>query len=325
MDNKRFILSREKIIGDKCKTGRSIERLDFAFAINKIYGPILGILMTSIIENNKDMNIGFNIFYDEISDDDKYRFQLFVDKYPLVSIGLYKIDETGMGDLYLRPGITSLSTYYRLIMPEVLYPEVKRLIYLDADMLCVGDLKELKNVDFEGNIVMAVTDPVMNRDTEHKEKIEFPLERHYFNAGFMLIDSEKWHQEAITDKTIKLAAEKKLPMMDQDTLNLSLMDNRGEISKNYNYVYSLAPRNVAGLKIVHFAGGSKPWTPWSEEYMEFPLYDQYRDISLWADFQYTPKNSKQMRLLAKSLWRNGHRLRSIGKYINYIKMKVMHR
>lgn len=30
--------------------------------------------MTSIIENNKDMNIGFNIFYDEISDDDKYRF-----------------------------------------------------------------------------------------------------------------------------------------------------------------------------------------------------------------------------------------------------------
>ena len=49
-------------------------------------------------------------------------------------------------------------TYLRLKLARYLPQEVERCLYMDADMLCVGDLREIFGMDMEGRICAAVRD-----------------------------------------------------------------------------------------------------------------------------------------------------------------------
>jgi len=57
------------------------------------------------------------------------------------------------------PKIKGLSaTYFRLLVGELLPPEVTKAIYLDADILVSGDLAGLWNTEMNGNLALAVPD-----------------------------------------------------------------------------------------------------------------------------------------------------------------------
>ena len=69
-------------------------------------------------------------------------------------------------------------TYLRLKLARYLPQEVERCLYMDADMLCMGDLREIFGMDMEGKICAAVRDA------------------HYQDARIMPVRADKNSSEA---------------------------------------------------------------------------------------------------------------------------------
>ena len=98
----------------------------------------------------------------------------------------------------------SLSSYARLFVGEILPSDVDRVLYMDCDMLVLGDISELWNTNLNDNIIGAVQDQVSRKS---KIAIGLDLSDDYFNAGLLLIDLKKWRDENMGEKCIQFIDE----------------------------------------------------------------------------------------------------------------------
>ena len=67
----------------------------------------------------------------------------------------------------------SKACFLRLLIP-LLFPELDRALYVDVDTLCLGDITELYNTDFENNYLLAC------RGAIHSDKQAAQLELPYY-------------------------------------------------------------------------------------------------------------------------------------------------
>jgi len=166
-------------------------------------------------------------------------------------------------------------TYLRLIVP-LLKPEVKRAIYLDCDIVVLRDIAELWNQDMEGKTLGAVPSVWLQNDFLEHLRTEYEVGDKYFNAGVLLMDCEKWHEENIFQKSLEIQANAKIsfPCCDQDLLNILFDRNYKELPTRFN-VIARTPESegLERLKmseaealeaqknavVVHFAGKCHPW------------------------------------------------------------------
>ena len=158
-------------------------------------------------------------------------------------------------------------------------------LYLDIDMLVVGDLRGLFALKMGESIVGVVSDYVNNspklrhKSANHKD---IYFKGAYFNAGFLLINLKAWERENITAQCFEVMKNYHLSAHDQDTLNAVIAESRrlylpfafnvlirayscaickGE-SLRYKFDFTREAMNRA-LKnpvILHFAGGNKSWS-----------------------------------------------------------------
>ncbi|MBK1971380.1 glycosyltransferase family 8 protein [Campylobacter sp. TTU_617] len=173
-------------------------------------------------------------------------------------------------------------SYYRLKINSILDNNVKNCIYLDSDMLCFFDIRELFALDLKDKIIACVNDPGSKKRKikfkEKNKKITFYFDQNYFNAGFLLINFEKYKKEKIEEKTHELA--KKcfyIKAADQDLLNFVLRNQilkldfaynfsiityayaicRDENSNRLNFTREEFNQSFKNPKILHY--GEKPW------------------------------------------------------------------
>ena len=72
--------------------------------------------------------------------------------------------------LYTRDYYTK-TTYFRLFIPD-LYPQYDKVLYLDSDIVVLGDIAELYNTNIKGNLVAAVPDDSVQTIPEFAEYVE---------------------------------------------------------------------------------------------------------------------------------------------------------
>ena len=130
-------------------------------------------------------------------------------------------------------------TLIRLALPFI-FPEEKRVLWLDVDTLVVEDISEIFDTDFEDCFVAAVVEP---------ERSSKPFV--YFNAGVLLMDLEKL-REGKCQEWIDYINTHKLTFTDQDCINLLCQGKIKPISPIYNSCeWTHEPDD---RKIVHYAG-----------------------------------------------------------------------
>ena len=215
------------------------------------------------------------------------------------------------------------ATYFRILAAELLPPHLSRIIYLDIDLLVLGDLTELWLHPFDGHAVLAVqlrpslAVSLDARPPECKINEDTPA----FNAGVLVIDLEAWRREELGGRTLDFAERyrERFRSWDQDALNCALIGRWGRLPLAWNYrpeAIVLPAWRPSGYtaeealdaarepKIVHFAGSEKPWDsvgdhPWSEEYFA------YVDRSSWSGWR-PPRPNPAVRLRLR-LVENPHR------------------
>jgi len=313
-----FIYKRETI-GQISDVGA----FNVAFGVDANFVPPMGIMLTSMVLNNPESELHVHVFLNSILDEDIERLKHFTSQNAKVQIDLYYVNVEVFKNFSVGKGYT-VATYHRIIIAQVLYPAVSKLLYIDADTLCVGKLTELNNLKFDNSILMAVADKG-EWLAQHKREIGIAESQTYFNAGVLYIDLNKWNQFSLSDKMMDMLNEQHLSFQDQDALNLIAGTRIKAMPVRFNQFLLMKHDNDDLPKdtvFIHFAGQVKPWQPWCDN-PQRAIYDEYRNKSLWKEFEYHPRDYQENRLMGKVARRQGHLLTALKWYCLYAKDKLM--
>lgn len=309
----------------------SSQSLHVAFGIDAFFAFPMGVSMTSFIANHQQQHITFHIFTDSLHPDDVLKLKKLSEQYDIL-INIYYIDVSIFKNLK-----TSLdwpaAIYYRFIMGKKLYGKASRVLYIDADTVCLNSITDLFDCNLDDKIIAAVMDPINIRE---KNRLSFASYRKkinlqgnaYFNSGVMLIDIDKWHENNISDRALALLDEKSslYDFPDQDALNVLLENKVLFLDKKYNYLYAKEQSTkhilAENLAIIHYAARPKPWYIW----YDYPLgtcYQKYVKESLWAEVPpVAPRTYQEMKLMAKAMKRAGKTGEMLHWYGHYCITKV---
>jgi lipopolysaccharide biosynthesis glycosyltransferase len=173
-----------------------------------------------------------------------------------------------------HPGVEHVSSaaYLRLFLPDLL-PDVSRFVYLDADMLCLGQITELFEQPLNGHVVAAVRDPFTRRLCDIPGGMpgwpDLPrgaAQATYYNNGFLVVDAQKWRSESLTAQVLAyIERYRETPRMpDMDAINYRLYGRILRLGRMWNDIMpwrldAADESDRPDTRLVHFAGSLKPW------------------------------------------------------------------
>lgn len=213
-------------------------------------------------------------------------------------------------------------TYYRLKLNSYLDKEIAKCLYLDSDMLCLFDIRELFAIDLEDNILAAVNDPgSKKRKMKYRQNgkiITHKFTNNYFNAGFLLINTKAYKDNQIEQKCQTLAQNATyIKAADQDLLNAVIPNNKLlklPIAYNFSsisFCFSICKdenphrlncsraefmKSYKEPKIIHY--GEKPW-----RFLQSYTDSNGRNINdIWWDYaQITPEFGAELIAMRDSI------------------------
>ena len=253
----------------------NLEVIPIFFAIDDGYMPFLAVALESLIENSsKKYYYSIKILYTNISEENKKK----INKYKRENVNIEFVDlnyyiETVKDKLYTRDYYTN-TTYFRLFISN-LYPQYNKAIYLDSDIVVLGDIAELYNQDMGDNLIAAAPDDVIQTTKvfqEYAEKVVGVADyRNYFNAGILLMNLDEFRKFDFQNKFLYLLETIKFTVaQDQDYLNRLCKGKVKIIDKAWDTMpIGNETLEEKDLKIVHYNLADKPWHYDNIKYKEY--------------------------------------------------------
>lgn len=291
------------------------EAFHVAFAVDENYMKPAGVMISSIIKNNPTGNFYFHIFTTSIKKDDVVRLKKLENNYCSLCIRFF--DENIFTQLQTLEKLP-ISMYYRLIIPFALRTITDRVLYLDSDMLCLGDLYSLKDFDFNNDVIAVVHDECI--PLEYIEELKLKKYIPYFNSGVMYYNIPRWLSEDVMIHFMRLINDRNYDFPDQDVLNIILQNKVKFLPKYYNNFFRNDKNVDNSVIILHYAGNPKPWDSIDNAGI---LYKKYYDESPWGDLLLRePQNYIEYRRYSKLKFRTKHILSGIFWNARYILGKL---
>lgn len=167
--------------------------------------------------------------------------------------------------------------YYRLLAHDYLPQNLDRILYVDADILCINDISELYNLDLTDKLYAAAshTSDSNIRELVNKLRLRNFEAESYFNSGVLLMNFEAIKKEVSRKDILDYIAQNSLRLLlpDQDVLNAlyghrtkQIPDQIYNYDARYNALYFTRSSGKWDLDWViehtvflHFCGRDKPW------------------------------------------------------------------
>lgn len=252
--------------------------IEIAFITNNDYAPHLGASIASILHNSADdEKFNFYILESNLSDENKDDFKK-LKKIKEFNLKFIPIDRQRFNQLKVTR--TALETYYRYIIAEV-FPDKSKILYLDADTIILGSLKELWETDISNYYAAGARNGGLDPSPLGITK--------YINAGIILFNLQKMREDNITnllfENTLKLEKSGLLKLEDQDVLNYTFQDKILFVPNKFNHPGYATLKN--DTVIVHFV----IYKPWKSKMKNFEVYYDARQMTPWA-FKENPYSFK---------------------------------
>jgi lipopolysaccharide biosynthesis glycosyltransferase len=279
--------------------------LNIACAIDEKYAQHCGVMLSSLFVNNPDVSLSVYVINDGLSTAARARLDSVARQFQQ-QLRFESIDTTLLGNARISAHL-SLATYFRLLIPRVLPPDVEKVLFLDSDLIVRSSIVELYDTAFEEHTLAAVENPFSTSDAE---RLALPTGAAYFNAGVLLINLRAWRDEGTCEKAIEYinAQADVLRFHDQDALNATLRGRWRKCSPVWNAqeAFFLTRCAAAELgvdkrelrstrsnpRIVHFTGSAKPW----DGYLNHPFEDEYFKYLAWTPWKGHPRPGRPSRL-----------------------------
>ena len=167
--------------------------------------------------------------------------------------------------------------YYRLLAGQLLPGEVKRILYLDPDILVLNPLRPLWELELDGNLFAAAAHTGKTELANNVNRLRLGTRHDYYNSGVLLMDLEACRARVDPESLFRYVLEhgKEMLLPDQDLLNvlygeqiLPLADAVWNYdARNYN-TYRMASSGLCDMDwvmrhtaVLHLCGKAKPWKP----------------------------------------------------------------
>lgn len=275
-----------------------------------------GVMMTSVCENNMDTDVVFHIIVDEdVNTDDCRDLKDAVTIYRGKSVLFYhandKMQKKSFPKGMNRNDITR-TTYYRLFLAEILPQELDKVLYLDGDVIVRHSLLPLWNTNIEEKAVAAAYDCSSGR-IEYYNRLKYPFELGYFNAGVLLINLKYWREHQVLNDFISYMENHadSIRCHDQDVLNVVFRCRKVTVPLKYNlqhlfllkkcddYDYWKLEQEVLEARgdpcIVHFTSRWKPWRIYRRGWVHpfSSTWDKYQNMTKWKGVKYDYRTKSQ--------------------------------
>jgi lipopolysaccharide biosynthesis glycosyltransferase len=274
------------------------------FAADDNYALPLAVAIRSTVDNCPTPDsLSFTLLHQEMSDDMVDRV---LKSCPEADIDVVRVPKEAYADLPTKDYLTT-ATYLRLLIPTLL-AEHERVLYLDADSLVLGDVREVLDAPLRGHPLAAVTDPSAPRfdspeGVRHWRELGMDPATPYLNAGLLLIDTKAWREMNIVEETIAYVRRFGTDiLLDQEALNLVVRGNYQPVPLAWNIYPELAGtviiarrlgrelppeylEAVATPKLVQFVGEDKPWTRQAMRAPFSKTFYHYVDRTAWAGWR----------------------------------------
>jgi len=176
-----------------------------------------------------------------------------------VSVNVLSVNRKEVEDLGTSHHITH-TAYFRLLAGRLLPPEIKKVIYLDSDVLVNADLTELWKLELGDHYCLAAPDiacpyidayAACENDPALKPAVPYfaavsPVanwrelgidgQANYFNSGVMVLNLQRWRQESIDQKLLACLRENAAYVWcwDQYALNVVFAGQWGMMPLRWN-------------------------------------------------------------------------------------------
>lgn len=204
--------------------------MHIAISTSHDYLPYTCVMLSSLLSNNPD-SIQFHILHQELNPADIAVLEKTACNYP-ATFHYYTVPTDILAHIKDdHPELSAPERYFYLYIPELLSPELERVLYLDSDLIVNGSLESFYFCDLNDKILAAC-------QTED-----------HILEGVLLI-----HLNALPPFWSKLLTQPNSPdILLLDPLQYHLSAHAAYIERNLHY------QDVKKLsRIIHF-NGSKPW------------------------------------------------------------------
>lgn len=243
--------------------------MNILIAINNGYYNPAKVMLTSLCINNRFENHSVYLLYSELDSEKIDDLKKALRRYHCEVNPVY-VDKDRFEGLPLSHHF-SIETYYRFLMQTMVPDTVSRILWLDADMIIKGSLKEFYYQDFEDKCIAVCKS--INKDPDSLiKKLCLPAGTPYFNAGTILFNLEKIRKEMDPEVYFEYAKNnpEKITWLDQDILNAVFFDKKKVHDyKLYNFMhfsgtnFSDEEKRIIDNEtvVLHYIGSVKPWNP----------------------------------------------------------------
>lgn len=196
----------------------------------------------------------------------------------------------------------TVNSYYRLLLHNILPKDIRRVIYLDTDIIVCDDIVDLWNTDMQGHGLAGVPDEM--GIVESYRLFGKGFEGSYINAGVFLMDIEKVLARYKDIDFLYVNSFYKyrdvIELQDQDILNIAYRDDMYILPLRWNmpsssyeeqrditpwsgcedspeHIFSYEEDQMARLDpaILHYTGKRKPWKPFCLHYLKEAYWHYY--------------------------------------------------
>lgn len=239
--------------------------MNIVFSADDKYAKHLGVAVVSILDNNTSNNrINFYILSANISKSNQEMLEALTGRYKNVKIRFVFIDDKVFDSFPLNIKHVTKEAYFRYMIADAL-PKIKKALYLDVDILVLGDLYNLWLTNIGDYFIAGSHKEYFAKEFPgYKEYIGLKNDDIYINSGVMLLNLDKIREfnkvKELFNNTKKLR--NIIKIQDQDIINITFNRNIKNISNIYNYTESdrkEKSRKNSEVIIAHFNTSNKPW------------------------------------------------------------------
>lgn len=220
------------------QSGKMVEDKTLAQPIYNIY------IMTIKYEGVKPFKEKTAKFLNELVK--KENSKSFVKLIDATEVFVKNLPKKNMGS-YFTP--CSMLRLYADKVPEL--KELGRILYMDYDVLCRGDISEFYNMNLEGKEAAGVLD-IYGRRWYHYHGL---FKQDYMNSGVMLFNLEECEESGMFEKAVTLCAKRWMMLADQAALNKAI-EERILVDRKYN---EQEERPRPDTVLHHFSNNFKFW------------------------------------------------------------------
>jgi lipopolysaccharide biosynthesis glycosyltransferase len=247
-------------------------KMEVLCACDERYLPHAATMLCSLLEHNSVSRVHF--FYSAIDIHHLAKLRRLVSKYKS-EVTFYEIVLADLPELPVDKW-ASPAVYYRLLAAQLLPTDLKKVLYLDSDIVVRCSLRDLWNTNLTDRALAAVS----NYEDEARKALGLPDGTKYFNSGVLLINLQFWRENNVPERAISFIKNnpQKVQYWDQDALNAILIDQWIELPPYWNW------QDWHESAVVHFIADDKPWQ-WSNTHPFKHEYHKYRLKTPWRRYK----------------------------------------